>query len=265
MSAWWEWRDAPPGRFAVIGDPISHSLSPRMHTAALATMGETGEYRAIRVAEAELAEAVLHLRDIGYQGLNITVPLKHAALRLVGTDDFAFRCGAVNTVDLTCMSGINTDGAGFLAALGDFWGDQRCKTLLLGAGGAARSVALALCLAGYPLYVYNRTRAKAVAMVEELRLNAVVVDTPDLQEYYLVVNATSSSLNSESLPLRWGPYPDVVAFDLMYGDTPFLQEARSHGYMTLDGKAMLVEQGALSLEYWLGKPVPRDVMMEAIR
>jgi shikimate dehydrogenase len=138
--------------------------------------------------------------------------------------------------------------------------------LLLGAGGSARAIALALALEGYNLRIFNRTAERAVALVGELAIEAEVVDYPALQDAQLIVNATSASLQNESLPISFhGARPDAVAYDLVYGETPFLRQANAAGLRTIDGKPLLVAQGARSLEFWLGGTAPRGAMLEAIR
>lgn len=292
MTPVFEWRGAPPGDFAVIGDPVSHSLSPRMHAAGLAQMGLDLCYRAIRVHAGEVAPAIERLRSLGYRGVNVTVPHKaeaRAAMRTV--DEFAARCDAVNTIRLEDLHGINTDGSGFLDTLEGLV-PPGCAVLLLGAGGSARALALALTLAGYNLSIFNRTRERAAALVRELAIEAEVVDDPGLQDVQLIVNATSASLRNES-PISFGTGESKLqtpnsrgqgqkfkvksseskvqspnsklAYDLVYGDTPFLLAAREAGLRTIDGKRLLVAQGARSLEFWLGRDAPRDAMFEAIR
>lgn len=265
MTEWWEWRNAPPADFAVIGDPVSHSLSPRMHAAALAKLGRTERYVALRVPSGEVELAFSELKSRGYKGLNVTVPLKEEAAALVILDEFARRCGSANTIALVEGKGTNTDGPGFVETLSGLVapGDL---VLLLGAGGSARSIALALYLAGYPLRVHNRTRARAEKMILDLEIEAEVVDDPAPEDARLIVNATSASLHKNGLNVPWDhARSDALAYDLVYGDTAFLSQARGAGLKTIDGGAMLVAQGARSLEYWLGVDAPRDVMTEALR
>jgi shikimate 5-dehydrogenase len=100
-------------------------------------------------------------------------------------------------------------------------------------------------------------------MIEELQISASVVDSPTATGIDLIVNATSATLNSEVLPIDWRA-GSGVAYDLMYGSSSFLAQAASHGWRTVDGREMLVAQGARSLEFWLGLPVPRQVMREAL-
>lgn len=265
-ESWFEWREAPPGRFAVIGDPIAHSMSPQMQSAALRSLGEEGEYHAIRVTSEEFYEAVEHLISLGYQGVNVTVPLKQVAAGHIAAMPFALRCGSVNCIDLQRKIGTNTDGMGFLETL---QGRSFQQVLLLGAGGSARAIALAIALAGYPLRVFNRTRSKAASMIEELGIEATLEDTPRLEDVDLVVNATAASMTNSDLNLWSAGVPSApvgaLAYDLYFGDTRFLEEARGCGWETMDGKPMLAHQGALSLEFWLGKKPDSAILLEAIQ
>lgn len=265
MSRFFEWREAPEGDFAVLGDPIFHSLSPPMHEAAFRALGLPYSYRRIRVSRGELGEALARLVARGYRGLNVTIPLKaEAATWAKDLDEFALRCEAANTLRLETGEGINTDGPGFMDTLADA-GVEGPEVVLLGAGGAARAVALALHRGGYNLRVFNRTRERADALLRELGLPGAVIDEPTAEGADLIVNATSATLTDRRLPIDWaGARPSALAYDLAYGSSAFVDEARSHGLRGMDGAEMLVAQGARSFEFWLGRPAPRDVMREAL-
>ncbi len=269
MTPFFEWREAPSADFAVIGDPISHTLSPTMQTAAFAALGLDLKYVAVHVPPGEVGAALGHLHVLGYRGVNVTVPHKAEARRAVlGVDEFAAKCDSVNTIRLVDMFGISTDGSGFLDTLEGLV-PKACPVLLLGAGGSARAIALALAMDGYRLRIHNRTPSKATALVREMDLQAEILDSPALGDSQLVVNATSASLHGEA-PIPFdrpngleGDSP--LAYDLVYGDTPFLAGARAAGLRTMDGKRLLVAQGARSLEFWIPDIVaPRDVMLGAI-
>lgn len=261
----YDWREAPRGDFAVIGDPIEHTLSPRMHEAAFAALGESYSYHAVRVIRGEVADALHHLARLGYRGVNVTVPHKAEAFDATRTgDEFTAMVCAVNTVSLHHFHGINTDGPGFMESL-DGLVQPGCKVLLLGAGGSARSIALALARGGYNISVFNRTPERALTLVRELEIEAEVVDYPAAKDVQLIVNATSTTLQNQALTVPFSQAaPDALAYDLAYGVSAFLKDAEDAGLRVLDGKEMLVGQGALAQEYWLGRPAPRDVMREAI-
>lgn len=261
MTEWYEWAEAPPADFAVIGDPISHSLSPRMWQAAFSETGLDLRYVALRVPAGKVEPALLHLDGLGYQAVNVTVPLKaEACLACASLEDFARRSAAVNAILLKGRVGRNTDGPGFLDTLSDLPVRGR-NVLLLGAGGSARSVALALASEGYNLRVFNRTRVRAEEMVRDLQIDAKVVDAPALLDAHLIVNATSASLTGSPVPVRFEEAaPGTVAYDLVYGDTPFLKSAREHGLLGVDGRALLVAQGARAFAWWLHRDPPRAAM-----
>lgn len=269
MTEFFEWREAPAARFAVIGDPISHSLSPKMQNAALRAMGEPGEYVAIRVPFEETHQALSHLAGKRYQGANVTVPDKGPATTwLRSADPIAQRVGAANTIDLHGSRGTNTDGAGFLESL-DLYGIEAANVLILGAGGSARAIIASLPLDRFVVFIWNRTMSRAATLCRELGMAATVVPTPGLAGFDLIVNATSSSLQEDQrLDLDWSvASPDAVAYDLSYPAerSDFLRQAAHKGLKTIDGIELLIAQGARSLEWWLGKPVPREVMREALR
>ena len=261
MSTVYEWRDAPNADFAVIGDPVAHSLSPQMHEAAYRDLGLPFRYLAIRVAPGEVPQALDRLRELGYRGTNVTVPHKGEAMAWCKhVDGFCEQVGAVNTVDLRRRAGINTDAPGFLATL---QGEPVGQALVLGAGGSARALVRALVRDGWRVRLWNRTleRAQELASLTD----STVVETADPEGASLVLNTTSASLDGEELPVEWERVlPGALAYDLAYGTSPYLQTASQHGLRTRDGLDMLVEQGALSLEWWTGEAAPRKAMRAAL-
>ncbi|HZH98983.1 MAG TPA: shikimate dehydrogenase [Fimbriimonadaceae bacterium] len=268
-----EWRDAPRADFAVIGDPVAHSLSPKMHNAAYAHLELPLRYTAIRVERGEVASALEHLRDSGYRGVNVTVPHKEEVLgwieRYEPMEPMPAQELPVNTVELRGRTGTNTDAPGFLRTLASALPSPLVgkRVLLLGAGGSARALALGLESAGYEVSIFNRTRSKAGALVAGLSLRARVLERPDPDGVGLIVNATASGISGEAPEVLWERAPSsAVAYDLYYtaGPTRFMHAAERHGLQAIDGRAMLMEQGALSFEWWLGETAPREVMMKAV-
>lgn len=267
MTEVFDWRSAPPAEYAVIGDPVHHSLSPRMHTAAFEALGLRERYVAVHITPEEVGEALDHLRELGYRGINVTVPHKLAALEWsVKKDPFAVRANAANTLRLQDRACINTDGPGFMETVRQA-GVSGSEVLMLGAGGSARAVALALVEGGFHVQVWNRTRARAEELCAMVGYGCSVASLPVLAGYALILNTTSASLSGDRLPIDWKQAdPETLAYDLAYGDgpTPFLQDAREFGIRGLDGRALLVEQGALSFEWWHGGEAPREAMRRAI-
>jgi shikimate dehydrogenase len=252
-------------RYAVFGSPVAHSQSPRIHAAFARKAGIAMEYTAIQAELAGFPQALEAFAAAGGAGANVTLPLKEAAFALCRDSSArARRAGAVNTLLRTAdgWHGDNTDGAGLVRDLTERHGlDLReRRTLLLGAGGAARGVAPALLDAGIgALYVVNRTPQRADALADALadpaRVHARYLDDlPALGEFDLIVNATSAGHGGAvpALPHALAGRR-TAAVDLSYGEAaiPFLAWARAAGCThALDGLGMLVEQAAESFLLW---------------
>jgi shikimate dehydrogenase len=208
------------------------------------------------------------LEALGYRGVNVTVPHKEAALKWCRRrEPVAERLQAANTIRFRDKSCINTDLPGIWDTLSGVSLPNR-KVLVLGAGGSARSVVLALSQRGFEIAVWNRTRKNAAAMIDSLKVKALHLEKPCLEGASLVINTTSSSLEGVSLPVAWDACDrGGLAYDLMYSDgpTPFMVEAANHGLRTMDGRPLLAAQGARSFEYWLDMRAPRDAMLQAIQ
>ncbi|MBI5705735.1 MAG: shikimate dehydrogenase [Armatimonadetes bacterium] len=268
MSAFHEWREAPPAEFAVIGDPIAHSLSPSMHRAAYRALGLALRYEAIRVPRGEVSQALSQLRDLGYRGVNVTVPHKEEAFFwLSDPDESCRRIRSANTLDLVSGRGTSTDGPGFLDTLEDLGVTVGARFLILGAGGTARALVDALARAGYGVKLWNRTYERAEELRMSLGLAFSILKEPAIEDVEVIVDATSASRSGQSVPLDWSrASPGALAYDLSYGPTSsaFLGAAEREGLRTVDGKALLVAQGARSLAWWLGVGAPRAAMREAL-
>ena len=272
---------------ALLGHPIAHSISPRFQQAALDALGIDARYEAWDTPRADLAVAVERLRSGDVLGANVTIPHKEAMLGLVDRPDaLARRVGAVNTVYRRegRLHATNTDVTGFLSALASEGVDlQGVDAVLLGAGGAARAVVVALRRAGArSVTIANRTAARAEALRSlgggELHVQTCPLDPADeslrtaLREAGLVIHSTPQGMahgpDEQATPLP----PELlsanhVAFDLVYVPerTPFLEAAQAAGARTIGGLAMLVHQGAESFRLWTGLDAPLDVMFEAAR
>ena len=270
--------------FGVLGDPVDHSLSPAMQNAAFAAAGLPHLYLRYRVPPAELPQALREARALGMGGLNLTVPLKEVALPLVDAlTPEARRIGAVNTIVFDARSGRtlgdNTDGRGFLAALGGRVRLRGATAVLVGAGGSARAVGCALVAAGVGrIVVANRTRARATRLAADLSGGgtcdvtavplAALARGDALTGAALVVNTTPLGLRGGSLHVRWAATPRrCLAVDLVYAPrlTPFLAAAARAGRPVMDGGPMLLHQGALAFEAWTRRRAPRDAMARSLR
>jgi shikimate dehydrogenase len=269
-----------PRLFGVLGDPVDHSLSPAMQNAAFAATRLPHLYLRYRVPARELRTAFAEARRGGFGGMNLTVPLKEAALPLVDElTSEAASMQAVNTVTLRGgrLIGDNTDGRGFVAALGSRVRLDRAPVLMLGAGGSARAVGTALARAGCPrLTIVNRTVARAERLANDLGGGIPRLAVAPLSEVArhltddiaVVVNTTSTGLGGDAV--RLDPRrsrPPCLFVDLVYGarHTPFLAAARRAGRPTLDGGLMLLHQGALAFAAWTGRTPPLRAMATALR
>jgi shikimate dehydrogenase len=265
--------------YGILGDPVDHSRSPAMQSAAFAAAGIDGVYVPFPVAAKDLEATMAGLFAAGVAGLNVTVPHKEAAARLcVALRPRARACSATNTLvrGRRGWIGDNTDGAGLLASLAEHRFDPRGKNvLLIGAGGSARSVAYAFARAGTRLLIVaNRTPKRAVDLVAALRRRdayaadlRVLANPEVLGRLDLVVNCTSTSLGTGTLPILFADTRrDVLCYDLMYGTTSrFLAQARGAKRRAIDGSGMLLHQGALAFTLWTGKPAPVAAMRLALR
>jgi shikimate dehydrogenase len=267
----------------IFGDPIAHTRSPAMHNAAFRARGLPYVYVPFLVRPADLAKAVQSIRALNLCGVNVTVPHKERIVRyLDGLSAEAELCGAVNTVvnrDGT-LFGDNTDGRGFLVSIQErSLSPRRKEVVLIGAGGATRSVLVSLIRAGSArITIVNRTLAKAQALtraygsLSKTRLEAlpleVLRDPALLKSAALIVNCTSVGLHGEEFPslAYTAPPRSCLFYDLLYrpGLTPFLQQARQARHPTLDGRRMLLHQGALAFSLWTREPAPIEVMARAL-
>jgi len=272
-------------RLGVLGWPVAHSRSPAMHNAALAHLGMPAwRYQRLPVPPELFEETVRALGAAGFRGANVTIPHKQAALSLATQASSAAReIGAANTLSFLgggAIAAENTDAPGLIAALGR--SPQGISALVLGAGGSARAAVWALREAGArDVAVWNRTyeRAEQLALdfgvravrrpsPAELLVNctSVGLDAP-VRESSLVLSASAAYvLNQLGLTFdQVGRYTNVV--DLVYSgrSTALLSVARAHGAHTIDGVEVLVAQGALSLELWVGRAAPLAVMRRAAR
>jgi shikimate dehydrogenase len=257
-------------RLAVLGHPVSHSRSPAMQNAALGALElEDWSYRAIDAAPDAFEMTVRELAEVGYAGVNVTVPHKEAALALADeASEASQQIGAANTLvfDGKKIEAHNTDADGLLAALPDLPRGRRA--LVLGAGGAARAALWALLWEGAAVEVWNRTAERAATICAEL--GGEPVAEPDQEAYDLIVNTSAAGLGGEDpfeqLPLHPDRFaePQVVV-DMVYGErrSPLLLAAEEVGAATVDGLEILVQQGARSLEIWTGREPDLDVMRRA--
>jgi len=258
----------------VMGWPIAHSLSPRIHNYWLREMGIDGAYVPLAVAPENLADALHAMPKLGFAGVNITIPHKEAALAALNhgdnhVDDLARRIGAVNTVTVGSdgrLTGTNTDGFGFMENLRDHAPDLELdsgRVVVLGAGGAARGVIAGLIDAGArDICILNRTQARADVLAADLGQEAAIrvtgweSRTEVLAGAVLLVNSTSLGMTGAgALDLSLDALPAAAAVaDVVYTplETPLLAAARGRGNVAVDGLGMLLHQARPGFAAWFG-------------
>lgn len=275
--------DSPSGvdQYAVFGNPIAHSKSPRIHTEFAEQTGQQLQYTKQLVAEDKFAEAARAFFNNGGRGLNITVPFKLDAYSFADQLTARAECaGAVNTLALQAdgsILGDNTDGCGMVSDITEHlgWSIRNKRVLILGAGGAVRGVLQPL-LSQQPaqLVIANRTLTKAIELVQRFEniglVTACAFSDLSGQQFDLVINGTSASLSGQLPPLPDDLLSaDAACYDMMYGAEPtvFLQWAKDHGCKhSADGLGMLVGQAAESFAWWRGvRPAVEPVIAQLRR
>jgi shikimate dehydrogenase len=270
----------------VIGHPITHSLSPIMHNAAIAHLQVDYVYLPFPVSPENLEQAIAGLATLGVQGFNVTIPYKQAVMPFLSeVSAIAQTIGAVNTVYRTEQGwgGTNTDVTGFLAPLKAIQRDwSQTITVVLGNGGAARAVVAGCTQLGCAqVQVVGRDRQKLTAFDHSWATSPLSAhpsvhlwdELPRLlPQAGLVVNTTPIGMHphrdksplppSEIKALKAG----AIAYDLIYTPRPthFLELATQQGAITIDGLEMLVQQGAAALQLWLNQPAPVEVMQRSL-
>jgi shikimate dehydrogenase len=261
-------------RAGVLGWPVAHSRSPRLHGFWLRRHGIDGAYLPLPVRPERFADAVRALADLGFAGANVTIPHKEAAFALC--DDVApsaRRAGAVNTLVFRDgrIAGSNTDGWGWLESLRQAvpgFDAAACPAVILGAGGAARAVAATLLDAGCPrLTLVNRTPGRAEALARQLGGPVQVTEAAPLADATLLVNTTSLGMAGQPpllLDLSALPAGAVVS-DLVYVplETPLLAAARARGLTGVDGLGMLLHQARPGFAAWFGVEPAVDAELRA--
>ena len=263
----------PPAIYGIIGNPVAHSLSPVMQNAAFKALEVNAVYKLFPLVDRE--ELKLFMEDLKEDnnpifGLNVTVPYKEDILPYLDSiDPLAEKIGAVNTLVIDHqrkIRGFNTDGPGFLSHLTELNFDLKDKRVaIIGAGGTTRAIISVLCLlprGPERIAVYNRTRANADALVDEIgqkidTKKVTVVDEPEdlnIELADLLINTTNVGMNQND-PLLIDPealHQDMLAYDVIYSpvETKLLQQARLKKAQTANGLGMLFFQGVLAFWHW---------------
>jgi shikimate dehydrogenase len=269
-------------KLSLLGYPLSHSVSPAMHNAALEAVGlRDWCYELMPIESERLGEAITILRGDDYAGANVTVPHKETVMQyLDGITPVAEAIGAVNTIvkKENRLIGHNTDSAGLLADLYTYDVHfSKHPVLILGAGGSARAVVAACAAIGAgEIRIVARRREQAESLILNLQSpNSLIFDWSPLgliqacDDCALIINTTplGMSPNIDASPWIDGtPFPpDAFIYDLVYNpaETLFVRQARADGVRAATGLGMLIEQGALAFELWTNKTAPRKIMREA--
>ena len=265
----------------VIGHPIAHSKSPKLHGHWLTTYGIKGHYVPLDVAPDDFAAVIRTLPKMGFVGTNVTIPHKENAIEIADVvSEHAALIGAANTLVFDKDGKIhadNTDGYGFIANLkqnAPNWQPKAGPAKVFGAGGAARAIIVSLLDEGVPeILLSNRTKARAEVLKEEFGTRISVVDWEDagdaLGNATTVVNTTSLGMVGHaefSVPLEM-LRADAVVTDIVYAPlrTPFLETAATAGCVTVDGLGMLLHQAVPGFERWFGvRPEVNDDLRKAV-
>lgn len=256
--------------YAVMGNPVSHSLGPVMHNAAFRQAGHDGVYLAFHVTD--LPGAVAGIRALNIHGCSVTIPHKVAVMDLLDhVDPAARRIGAVNTIvnEKGRLSGFNSDSPGAMAALLEKTPVSRRKVAVIGAGGAARALAHGIVGNGGKLTIVNRSEEKGRRLAGELECGFCPLADFSGGGIDILVNTTSVGMapRTDQMPVSHACLrPGMVVMDIVYNplETRLLRAARESGCTVVDGVAMFVHQGAFQFERWTGKKAPVQLMKKTV-
>lgn len=268
---------------AVIGEPIDHSLSPVIQNAAFCALNIDCVYTAFRVNSSDIANALSGIRALGVLGLNVTMPHKEAVIAYLDwIDETAKFLNSVNTIHHKDgkLLGYSTDGIGALRALKENRADPQGKrVLILGAGGAARSIAYSLIQEADELFILNRTVSEAKKLAETLKHKfdkkiSVGSLSPEIikekiRATDILLNTTSVGMNpniNQSLIEPDNLESNLTVMDIIYNphDTQLIKDAKAVGAKVVNGIEMLIYQGATAFEIWTGQQAPIPVMRKAL-
>jgi 3-dehydroquinate dehydratase/shikimate dehydrogenase len=260
--------------YGVVGNPVSHSLSPLMQNSAFHRERVNAVYLPLKTDcdPKSLAELLNLARELPLSGLSVTMPLKQLVLPfLANSDPLTAKLGACNTIRMGAdgkLYGFNTDVAGIVRPLEKRLNLKDARVLVLGAGGAARAAVYGLVEKGSHVAVWSRNETSAKELAASA--GAVTITTRQIAEtpFDVLINATPCGMtgNPHPLPIEDNKWKARLVFDLVYNplDTPLLQAARARGVATIQGYEMFVHQGARQFELWTGKPAPEAEMLRVV-
>ena len=260
--------------YGIIGNPVSHSLSPAMHNSAFADLGENSVYLPFPVLD--LQAGLQGLKALGVQGVSVTIPYKEAVIPLLDEiDSVARQIGAVNTIEIKDVGGkkhlcgSNTDWLGANRALAEKVSLRGALVVLLGAGGSARAIGFGLLQQGAQVVLCSRTESRGRALARDLGCLWCPLAGVDTLHGDVLINATSVGMQPES---EFSPVPATilsrfqVVMDIVYAPlaTRLLREAEVAGCQVINGLEMLLYQGVAQFELWTGKPAPVELMRQKL-
>jgi 3-dehydroquinate dehydratase/shikimate dehydrogenase len=256
--------------FGVAGNPISHSLSPLMHSTAFRRENVNAVMLPLKVKT--LSDLLTLTRDLPLSGVAVTMPLKQEVLpHLANMDAQTARIGACNTLRTGAdgkLYGFNTDVAGVIRPLEKRMRLKGSRILVLGAGGAARAAVFGLVEQGAEVFVTNRTHETAVALARKAHAKSLKHDVLAKNRFDAIINTTPCGMAGvkQAMPIKENELNASLVFDMVYNpiDTPLLKLAHSRGLTVISGIEMFVQQGARQFEIWTGKPAPEGEMLRVV-
>ena len=264
--------DSSTSLYAVLGDPVSHSLSPVMHNSAFPHTGYNGVYLAFNVKGRDLASALNGIKALGIKGASITIPHKVEVMKYVDNiDEKAAKIGAVNTIVNRDgkLFGYNTDCLGATNALLEKTGIKDKDVVVLGSGGAARAIGFGIVSEGGRLTILGVLKDEGENLANDLGVNYYHPSELRNIDCQILINATPVGMtpNTEAMPVqREDLNKDMVVMDIVYNPikTRLLKKAENLGCITVDGASMFVYQGAAQFEMWTGEKAPVDIMRRTV-
>ncbi len=256
-------------RLALLADPVSDSIYPTLVKAGMSSIDVQHDYHSIGVNEVEFEKCVLHLKEIGFHGAHISMPHKAAAARMAERFfEVRFSMGVANALEFKGgIFGTNSEVPSFRKIISDI---EPTAALLLGAGPAARTAAIGLLANGWRVKVWNRNAMKSRLLASLLKRDGELELIPEANPSgcKLIVNATRLGMKTGEIPpVKFqSVMRDTVVVDFVYRRVPteLLRSARSRGLKAIDGRELLVEKIAMTLDWWTGKSVDRNVMLNSV-
>ncbi len=264
--------DSCTSLYCVLGDPISHSLSPVMHNSAFTHMGYNGVYLAFNVKDKNLASAISGIKALGIKGVSVTIPHKVEVMKFLDNiDEKALKIGAVNTIVNKDgkLFGYNTDCLGATNALLEKTAIKDKDVVILGSGGAARAIGFGIVSEGGRLTILGVLKDEGENLAKDLGVDYYHLSEFKNIDCQILINATPVGMtpNTKAMPVQKEDLKkDMVVMDIVYNPikTSLLKESEGIGCITADGASMFVYQGAAQFEMWTGKKAPVDIMRKTV-